>query len=148
MDQANDTPIKLLGQPTLNLYSRDGTLKQTVTHPNLVVAAGRTIVAKLLAGEAASLMTHMAIGSGSATPNAADVTLGTELARVVFIEVIRDGTTITYTTSFDGVGEGPVTEAGIFNAATGGDMLCRATFGLITKEADDILTINWTITIV
>jgi hypothetical protein len=38
-------------------------------------------------------------------------------------------------------------EAGIFNAASGGTMLCRTTFPIVTKLPADALTITWTITI-
>jgi hypothetical protein len=40
-----------------------------------------------------------------------------------------------------------VTEAGVFNAATGGDMLCRTVFDVVNKAADDTMAITWTVTL-
>ena len=42
---------------------------------------------------------------------------------------------------------GAVTEAGIFNAASGGTMLCRTVFSVVNKGADDSLSVTWTITL-
>ena len=42
---------------------------------------------------------------------------------------------------------GAVTEAGIFNAATSGTMLCRTTFDVINKGASDTMSVTWTITV-
>jgi hypothetical protein len=56
--------------------------------------------------------------------------------------------TITYVSSFEaGDATGAITEAGIFNAASGGDMLCRTVFSVINKAADDTLSVTWTITL-
>jgi hypothetical protein len=56
--------------------------------------------------------------------------------------------TIQYIASFEaGDGTGAVTEAGIFNAATGGSMLCRTVFSVVNKAADDTMSVTWTITI-
>ena len=40
-----------------------------------------------------------------------------------------------------------LTEAGIFDAASGGDMLCRTKFDVVNKGAADSMTITWTITV-
>jgi hypothetical protein len=40
-----------------------------------------------------------------------------------------------------------ITEAGIFDAETGGSMLCRTVFPVVTKMAADTITITWTISI-
>jgi hypothetical protein len=40
-----------------------------------------------------------------------------------------------------------VTEAGIFNALTGGDMLCRTVFPVVNKGADDTMSVTWTVTL-
>jgi hypothetical protein len=54
----------------------------------------------------------------------------------------------TYVASFPaGTGTGAVTEAGIFNASSGGTMLCRTVFSVVNKGADDAMSITWTITV-
>ena len=35
----------------------------------------------------------------------------------------------------------------IFNAATGGDMLCRTVFSVVNKAADATMSVTWTITL-
>jgi len=47
------------------------------------------------------------------------------------------------------ISTGAVVEAGIFNNGTigQGDMLARTTFPVVNKGADDILAIEWTITL-
>ena len=53
-----------------------------------------------------------------------------------------------YVASFEaGDATGAVTEAGLFNAVTGGDMLCRTVFAVVNKAADDTMTVTWTITV-
>ena len=55
---------------------------------------------------------------------------------------------ITYEATFNpGQGTGALVEAGIFNGATGGVMLCRTQFPIVTKEADDTIIIQWTVSI-
>ena len=44
-------------------------------------------------------------------------------------------------------GTGAVTEAGIFNASSGGTMLCRTVFAVVNKGADDGMSITWQITV-
>jgi hypothetical protein len=40
-----------------------------------------------------------------------------------------------------------VVEAAIFNAASAGTMLCRTTFAVVNKGANDGMSITWTITV-
>jgi hypothetical protein len=55
---------------------------------------------------------------------------------------------VVYVSSFEaGDATGAVTEAGIFNAATSGDMLCRTVFAVVNKSADDTMAVTWTITL-
>jgi hypothetical protein len=46
-----------------------------------------------------------------------------------------------------GTATGAITEAGIFNAATGGTMLCRTTFPVINKGSADSLAVTWVVTV-
>ena len=55
---------------------------------------------------------------------------------------------LTYVCTFEaGDATGAVTEAGIFNAASGGDMLCRTVFSAVNKAASDSLAITWVVTL-
>lgn len=141
--------LGLSGQVTLVLLGSDGKEKDRREIKNLIVGAGLGHIASRLTGTAQAVMSHMAIGSGSTAATAANTTLGSELGRVALASTTLSGTysqNLVYTATFGaGTGTGSVTEAGIFNAASSGTMLCRTTFALITKGAGDTLQVTWTV---
>ena len=139
--------VKATGTLQIKLYGPDGKLKQEQNVKNLVVTAGRGYIAGRMVGTPTA-MSHMAIGSGTVDPALGDTTLGTELGRVSLTSSAAVGAVVTYIASFGaGTGTGAVTEAGIFNAGSGGTMLCRTEFAVVNKGADDSLSITWTITV-
>ena len=115
---------------------------------NLVVTAGKKWVADRM-NNANTVMTHMALGTG--TTGSTDVTkttLVTEIDRNALTSTTVLNNTIAYAATWAaGDGTGAITEAGIFDAATGGDMLARTVFSVVNKGAADSITITWTITI-
>lgn len=116
---------------------------------NLVVTAGKEWVADRMA-DANTVMTHMAIGTGTTAAAAGDTALVTELDRNAL--TTSGGTVSTNTITYEctwaaGDGTGAITEAGIFDAATSGDMLARTVFAVVNKGASDSMTITWTITV-
>lgn len=116
--------------------------------PNLVVTAGKEYVASRMKDATANVMSHMAVGSGSTSPAAGDTALGSELDRVALTSTTVSSNELTYVATFGaGVGTGAITEAGLFNAAAGGDMLCRTTFSVVNKGASDSMTITWVVTV-
>lgn len=144
--------IKATGALEITLYDVNRNVKQQLSVPNLVVTVGKNVIADRLIDTSTSVMSHMAVGTDNGTilPLAAsNIELGDQLdARVPLTNITRSNNVITYTAEFtDGVSTGAITEAGIFNASTTGDMLCRTTFPVINKEASDFLTINWNVTI-
>ena len=117
--------------------------------PNLIVTTGKVWAANMLTSGTGTVMSHMAVGSGSSVPAVGDTTLGTEITRVVLQTTggSVSGSTITFTAVFGaGIGTGTWSEAGVFNAATNGTMFNRATFSSFAKGAGDQVTIVWTIT--
>jgi hypothetical protein len=141
--------LKMKGE--LSIVVRDettGLIKQTLHVPNLVVTVGKNYIASRIVGTAASIMSHMSIGTGTATPAAGDTTLGTEAGRVALASGTASTNTVTYTASFPaGTGTGAITEAGVFNAASAGTMLCRTTFPVVNKAAGDSIAITWVVTV-
>lgn len=118
--------------------------------PNLVVSSGKNHIAEKLVATTNSpvSMTHMAIGTGTATPGASDTQLGTQTGRVSLSGSSVLSNTITYTATFPaGTGDGPIAEAGIFNASTGGTMLCRTTFPVINKQSGDTIAVTWAVSV-
>lgn len=139
--------VQATGTLQIKLYGPDGQLKQEQNVKNLVVTTGKGYIASRMVGTPTA-MSHMAIGSGAIAPVVGDTTLGTELGRVSLTSSVASGAVVTYVASFGaGTGTGAVTEAGLFNAASAGTMLCRTTFALLNKGADDSLTITWTVTV-
>ena len=96
----------------------------------------------------ATAMSHMGIGSGSTAAAASDTALGNQLARTGLTSTTVSGADVVYVDTFPaGTGTGAVTEAGIFNASSGGTMLCRTVFDVVNKGASDAMTITWTVTV-
>lgn len=136
-------PISLKGK--LQIFRND-VLEREVD--NLVVTAGKQFVATRMVGTAAGVMSHMAVGTSATAADAANVTLGTELARVALTSGVQSGVTAVYTATFPaGTGTGAITEAGVFNASSSGTMLARTVFSVVNKGVSDSLTITWTVTV-
>jgi len=144
----NET-LKLYGQLAIVLKDKDGNVKEERTEKNLVVTTGLNYIASRMKDATATAMTHMALGSGTTNALAAQ----TDLITLLGSREALDSTTVTanavaYVSSFEaGDATGAVTEAGIFNAATSGTMLCRVKFDVVNKAADDTMTVTWTITL-
>ena len=102
---------------------------------NLFTDDGLAYLAARAAGEAVNVISHMALGTGSAPAAGADKTLGAEIAGSrVAVTLSGNGPQRLYTATFAaGVGSGAVTEAGLFNAATGGLLTNRSVFGVRTR---------------
>jgi hypothetical protein len=114
---------------------------------NLVVTAGKEWVADRM-NNANTVMTHMAVGTGTTAAAAGDTALGTQLDRNALTSTTVTNNTIEYSCTWAaGDGTGAITEAGIFDASTGGDMLARTVFSVVNKGAADSMTITWTITV-
>lgn len=134
----------------LNIVLRDesGAVKEDVTVDNLVVDTGLAYIASRMKDTTQTAMSHMAVGSGTVDPAAGDTALGNQLGRVSLTSTTVTDNAVEYVATFGaGTGTGAVTEAGIFNASSGGTMLCRTEFAVINKGASDSMTITWTVTI-
>ena len=140
--------LKLRGDVALVLRDKDGNVKDERKIENLIVDAGLNFICDRMKDDETA-MTHMALGSGSTAAAAGDTALGSQLgSREALDSSTVTDNQIVYVASFEaGDATGAVTEAGIFNAASGGTMLCRTVFSVVNKAADDTLTVNWTITL-
>lgn len=116
--------------------------------PNLVVTAGKNYVASRMKDTTDTAMSHMAVGSGTTAAANGDTALGTELDRNTLGSTTVTANEVAYVATFGaGEGTGAVTEAGLFNAASGGTMLCRTVFSVVNKGANDSMTITWTVSV-
>lgn len=135
--------LKLKGKLAIAL---NGEVVQEVD--NLVVTDGKEYVASRMKDATATAMSHMEIGSGSTAAAASNSALGNDLGRVALTSTTVSGAVVTYVATFGaGTGTGAVTEAGLFNASSGGTMLCRTVFSVVNKGAADSMTITWTVTV-
>tara|TARA_R100000951_G_C2644772_1_gene182176 strand:+ start:1688 stop:2113 length:426 start_codon:yes stop_codon:yes gene_type:complete len=116
--------------------------------PNLVVTAGKDFVASRMKDTTKGAMSHMSIGTGTTAAAAGNTTLVTELDRNALTSTTVTSNAVAYVCTWAaGDGTGAVTEAGLFNASSGGDMLCRTVFSVVNKGSADSMTITWTITV-
>lgn len=140
---------KINGKLEIVLKDKDGNIKDQRNVKNLVVNTGLGYIASRIKDATATPMTHMAVGSGTTAPSANDTDLQSILgSREVLDSTDVTGANVAFSCGFEaGEGTGAITEAGLFNSATGGTMLCRTTFPVINKGASDTLSIVWTVTI-
>lgn len=135
--------LKLKGKLTIAL--NDEVVQEV---PNLVVTTGKDYVASRMKDATATAMSHMAIGTGSTAAAASDTALGSQSARTTLTSTTVTDNDVVYVDTFPaGTGTGAITEAGIFNASSGGTMLCRTVFSVVNKGASDAMTITWTVTV-
>ena len=144
--------LNMQGRLTIVLKDEKGVVKDVREVKNLVVGTGLGHITSRMTGTTQGVMTHMALGAGTAAAASTDTTLGSQLgSRKVFDSATRTGSnneSIVYVTTFNaGEATGAVTEAGIFNASTAGVMLCRTVFAVVNKGASDTLQITWTVTL-
>jgi hypothetical protein len=140
--------LKMRGELSIVVRDFEGKIKQSLHVPNLVVTNGKNYIASRMVGVASTVMSHMAIGTGTATPIVGNSTLGTEAGRVSLSSFTATANAVTATATFPaGTGTGAITEAGIFNASSSGAMLCRTTFPVVNKASGDSIAITWVITV-
>jgi hypothetical protein len=143
--------IKVTGNVLVQLFDKNGNVKEEREIKNLVVTAGKGFIAASMlktTTNSPAAMSHMAIGATNTAAANGDTALGSELGRVSLASATNSGAVTTYTASFPaGTGTGAVVEAGILNNSSGGTMLCRTVFAVVNKGADDAMSITWAITV-
>ena len=140
--------IKVTGELKITVTNDEGNVKKEIIVPNIVVTDGKEYIASRMKDASATAMSHMAIGTGSTSAAAGDAALGTEAGRVALTSTTVTSNAVAYVATFPaGTGTGAITEAGILNASSSGDLLCRTVFSVINKGAADTLGITWTVTV-
>lgn len=140
--------LKTLGKLDVVLTNEVGEVKQKFTVPNLVVQTGRNFISHRMVSNSNVVMSHMAIGTNNTAAALNNTTLGTETARVALTSSTVNANVVTYVATFNPgtpSAANAVVEAGIFNAASGGDLLCRTVFDVVNKGTLDTLSITWTV---
>jgi hypothetical protein len=135
--------LKLTGALTIALNDK---VVQEID--NLVVTAGKNYVASRMKDTTKAAMSHMAVGTGTTTAAASQTALVTENDRNALTSQTVTGNAIAYVATWAaGDATAALTEAGIFNASSSGDMLCRTVFSVVNKASADSMTITWTVTV-
>lgn len=146
----NKDTMKATGKVNVVLKDEFGNVKEDFTVNNLVVDTGLDFIASRMKDASATVMSHMEVGTDNTAAASTDTALGAAVAssRTALTSTTVTDNAVAYVCTFSaGVGDGALTEAGIFNASSGGTMLCRTVFSVINKGASDSMTITWTITI-
>ena len=134
--------LKLTGNLTIAL--NDEIVQET---DNLVVTAGKNWVADRM-NDANAVMSHMAVGTGTTTAAAGQTALVTETDRNALTSTTVTNNAVAYVATWAaGDATAALTEAGIFDASSSGDMLARTVFSVVNKGASDSMTITWTVTV-
>ena len=136
--------LELHGHVAFVLEHPDGTREEWEVD-NTVTAAGKAGIAdQILLSPTLAKATHMAIGTGSPGASA----LGIELDRNALTGKTRSTNIVTFTCTWAaGDGTGTLTEAGVFDAASAGNMWLSASYTAKPKGALDTLTATWTLTV-
>jgi len=144
--------INPFGEVRFDFFDEAGNLLRSTTECNLFVTTGRAHIADQLTNRTQGQMSHMAVGTGTTAAAITDTTLQTELDRNPLDSITQgigaNANKVTYRCTWPaGDGTGALTEAGIFNASSGGTMLNRSVFAVKNKEATEATVMTWTVTI-
>jgi hypothetical protein len=137
--------ISFIANCEIVLRDKNGKIKARRFIHNTVTTPGKNGAAdQVLASPTLGKPTHMAVGTGTPSGTA----LGTELDRNALTSKTRSNAVVTMVGDWAaGDGTGAITEAGIFDAASTGNMWVSASFSVINKGASDTLSITWTLTV-
>ena len=112
-----------IGTLTVEVKDAMGNTKEVREVNNLIVNGGLEMLASRLKDASATVPSHMAVGTGTASAVGSQTALVAESARVAFsnsnlVTTNVTGDSLQYIATFGaGVATGTLTEAGVFNAA-------------------------------
>jgi hypothetical protein len=147
-DERPEDGVRLKGRLLIEVFGADGALKDSRTTENLILTAGRNMIAdRLLASPTLGVPTHMGVGTSGTAPAVGDTTITGE-DRNALTSKTRNTNVVTFVGDW-AAGEATATlqEAGLWDSASGGILVGRATFTSIVKGAADTLKVTWTWTI-
>ena len=135
--------------------AKTGEVVREVKDHNLVTTLGKNLVRDLL-GKVAGVdgLNYMAIGTDNTTPTIADTTLGTEVHRNTFTDIIYTSGKANFRYYLDSstANGNTLVEAGLFgDDATGtvdsGTLFAHVTHAGIAKTSSVAVTYSWDVTI-
>jgi len=139
--------LKLKGRAEICLI-KNGKIIEKEVIDNLIVSAGKTRVANLIGGTNTTYFNYIAIGTGTTSPSDSDTALENEVKRKQATVSNNNNQEIFEATfDFDSSESYAITEAGIFDSASGGTMLDRLTFSAKNVDIDTSLYVKIVISI-
>ena len=105
----------------------------------MITNAGLNLLRNWMYGDSVNALSHIGIGTGISTPQATETDLVASVLRKAFTAQIKgtDGIATYEMTLLTSEGNGnTLTEVGIFNAVSSGDMLNRITHTGVPKTSD------------
>ena len=141
--------LKIKGEVSILVTDKDGKVKEERKINNLITNSGLAHITSRLLGTSQDSMGYIGLGTGTNAAGASDTTISTPLgSREAVDSASANVGVLTLTATFEANDVvGAITEAGIFNASSGGDMLARTTFAAVNTSATDTLAITWVVTI-
>ena len=138
-------PIKLRGTFHVAVLGQDGSTREVA---NTIMNAGLAEVSGLILSDVGGNgFENLAVGTGTAAPNATQSALIAETYRVAGTGSQEQTTvandTARLTSSIAITSTNAVTEAGIFNSSSAGDMLARTTFSAVSVSSGDTINIGY-----
>lgn len=144
--------IRLMGYVKIK-HIRNGKVIAEISGPNIIPDTALAAIAGLILNDVSvDDFDHVAVGIGSTSPVAGDTALESEITTGGGARKTATGTRITSSTTndtaqlvvtFTFTATFAVTESGVFNASSGGDMLARQTFTAINVISGDSIEITW-----
>jgi len=147
--------IGLKGWFKIDHFDKAGNLMETMETPNLITVDGGNEVAELIGTDTTSTATafdYIGVGSGTTAATTADTALETEITENGLTRSAGTGTIVTTTlagdtfqlaNTFSPTSTYAVTESGVLNALTTGELLCHQTFSAINVTNGDSLAVTW-----
>ena len=148
--------VRVYVRPRSKLPKHLGRWELIHSGPNLVVTAGKILVAKMLMDESGfdTGLTYIEVGTGTAAPALGDTALATATSRkIVISSPIRTGNAVEYRAFFPAADiTANLKETGIFGHSTAsatigtGELFARALITFNNASSPNDATIVWTVT--
>lgn len=129
-----------------------GHYSETKFVSNLITNVGKALAAGLLTGDVTNFFDYIAVGTGTTAAAVTDTALETETAASGLTRAASTNSRVTtdvtndtaqFVKAFSVSGTVAVTESGVFDASSTGNMLARQVFSAINVVSGDTLTITW-----
>jgi len=144
--------VKFSGRYITTVYGPGGEVKQHLVGQNVVCTNGKEWLARFLASAAVAASTftarYIAVGTGTGAESAADIAMGTEIARQTatasYVSNQMYQLTCTFATNS---AVGAITEYGLFTSSAAGTLISRDSELAINVGASDTLKVIYQLTL-